>query len=92
MTFKDEIAIQFSRLKKKYKLTTLEAISQIMIELSFLVEVAPDREYEKEEIELLEKQKIERRKEVKSKWRERNRQSLAEYAKDYRVKYCGQKS
>ena len=53
MTFKDEISISFSRLKKKYKLTTLEAISQAMSELSFIVETAPDREYEKEEIEII---------------------------------------
>lgn len=90
MNFKSDFAIQFNRLKRKYKLTTLEAISQSMSEFSFIVETAPDKEYEKEEMELLEQKKIERNKEVKAKWRERNRQSLSEYAKDYRIKYCGQ--
>ena len=91
MAFKEDFAHQFNRLKRKYELTSLEAVSQAMGELGFIVETAPDREYEKEEMEILKEQKAEKTREVKAKWRERNRQALAEYAKDYRIKYCGQR-
>ncbi|MDP2231611.1 hypothetical protein [Methylotenera sp.] len=91
MTFKDEFCTQIKRLKTKYELTTLEAVSQIMGELSFIVECAPDKEYELEEMEVLKQEKQEKVKRAKAQYRARHSSKLAEYAKDYRIKYCGQK-
>jgi hypothetical protein len=61
-----------------------------MQELSFLVETAPDKECEKDEIEALNQQRINARKLTQEKWKSRNRDYLAQYAKDYRISYCGQ--
>ena len=89
--FKNDLIKEFKRLQKKYKLTTLEAISESLTEISFLVETAPDKDLEKQIIEDEIKNKIEKDKQCKAKWRSKNRDKLALYAKDYRIEYCGQK-
>lgn len=91
MAFKEEFNAQIKRLKIKHKLTTMEAISQIMTELAFLVECAPDKEYEREEMEIIAEEKRKRVVEQKAKYRRLHRDKLAAYAKDYRIKYCGQR-
>lgn len=91
MCFKDEYVKQFDRLRRKYQLTTIEAISQSQTMLAYLIEFAPSQQSDIEEIERLKAERLQRKKEVALKWRKRNREMLSDYAKQYRIAYLGQR-
>ena len=91
MTFQEDFTVQFNRLKRKYELTTIEALSQSQQMLAYLLDVAPSHEADLQSIEKMKAEKIQRKKDVALKWRKRNREMLSEYAKQYRITYLGQR-
>ena len=91
MNFEDDFVKQFNRLKRKYQLTTIEAISQSQRMLAYLIEFAPSHESDLQALEQAKAEKLARKKAVALKWRKRNREVLSEYAKQYRIAYLGQR-